>query len=142
MTLVVVQFHPRLPNDFISFICYYGGKLSRLPMGLFSHVSLKVDAFVYELTWSGIVAYSDKDFTRPVLDTISFDVEYEDLQKIFDRLITLSHANVRLSVIDLIRMVMRRKVKGLLCTDFVEIVMGYPPSHLTPFELFERFRYV
>lgn len=136
-----ILFHPK-NDDYLSLACYHGGKFARLPMGDFSHVSLHIGRQVYELTWEGVALYKDGHIPRLVWSSIPFLMSFDAWQLASERLMALIRANVKLDWADLIRMVGRRKVKGLLCTDFIEVVLGTDPSHLTPLELHGKYQYL
>lgn len=137
-----ILFHPVDREDVISRICYQGGMWAKLPMSTYAHVSLTVEKQIYELTWDGIALYNTDTSPRLVGASIPFQMEYYAWELVSERIMSLIRADVKLSVIDLLRMVRRKKVRGLLCTDFIEVVLGAEPSHLTPYEFFLKYQYL
>lgn len=88
----------------------------------FVHVMVKVDDYVFHLTWDGVEVfhlYNEKDAadfsTIPVIATLTVTVDDEDA--FWTRLKSVD--TLKLNVLDLVRVGLRLKPVGFTCSSFV-----------------------
>lgn len=137
--MVQVMFHGVDESDLLSRSCYFFGKLARLNMGGLSHCSVRVGEKTYELTMKGVaVTYVDQVTPREFIRSIEWEIDDLESLIIFTRVLALMMVDYKLNLLDLIRVCLRLKSKGLTCTGFVECILCLPVCNDTPLNTYIR----
>jgi len=138
--LIRVMFHGVDESDWLSRSCYFFAKLARLNMGGLSHCSVQVGERIYELTLDGVtvVSYVDQVTPRECRRSIEWSIDELESLLIFTRVLQLMMVDYRLNLLDLIRVCLRLKPKGLTCTGFVECILCLPVRNDTPLNTYIR----
>lgn len=113
-----------------------------IPIPAACHSAIVIRGDVYELTDRGIYKHPGRSFFDDMgyelIRARTFVTPYGALW--IDRIRTLALAGTRLRYTDVLRLFLGITPQGLLCTSFVQAVMGLPLSPVppTPDELIEQ----
>ena len=145
MHKICVLFYEVDWSDWLSRLIWFGYRLLRIDSQL-THVAVVLDNLVSDITIHGVAMYT-KPLRKPKC-VAAWEVGDLHLAFAQERLTAITAAGTRLKATD----VVMRGIKAptgnnhtLLCTDFVEIVLGLEPTHSLPHELLnrlEKFSYV
>lgn len=132
-----VHFHQVDWSDWISIICWFGG---RHRSKMYVHCSLEFDSQIIDFTWDGIAWYLCSDNPRDIAATITLWATADEMRGVYDRVKILMLANLKLSLKDLITFAACGYTDGLLCSSFIQLALGQTPTACSPTDLYNNLR--
>lgn len=135
---ISINFYTVDKNDWLSEGLYLVGAPFFPCLKHVSHCALETKDYVYEMTLHGVYATPAILHNRKPVECVCIEIAGMDELLITSRVLALLTAGTRLRISSLVSMAMRKKADDLLCTGFVECILGIPVQNGTPYELWKR----
>lgn len=132
--MAFVRFYAVEPDCFFSRAVHFLGKLAGYDMQLV-HCALEWDGFVNDFTIDGIGYYTVEEDEEHRESDIMVEIAI-DHALLYERAMVLAYMDVRLNPWVLIKKMLRLPMRpqDLMCTDFVQLLIGDEPKHYSSVE--------
>lgn len=135
--MVSIRFYTVDPSCWFSrLVCFFGAFKHDMTL---THVSIEWDGFVSDFTIDGLGYYSVIE-EEAVREPVCIVYVEADTGILYERLQSISWFSPKLKIISIVKKMFKLSMNldDLLCTDFVQIILGEEPLHLTPVEYMKR----
>ena len=111
-------------------VCWVTG----IPIPQATHCAIAIRGTVYELTNKGVGICPYSQYVKqPQLRVVDFCAIQCDTPDVWlDRIRIAAVCNARIHHRDVAKILLRRGTRGLLCTSFLQLIMGLPLSRVPP----------
>jgi hypothetical protein len=139
--MTTIRFYKPNPKDWLSMACYYGGSL-RHDMSL-SHVALEWDGGITDYTSGGFNYYTvnDEIKDRPPEVILYINTSHSEIRDMYERAKVFAAIGSKLTYGSLFKKMLDlpMRMQDILCTDYIQLILGEDPQHLTPMEMLDQY---